>query len=245
MSQKRHSQFAFSQRVVPIQVGTAKALGVRISKQTITSAAVDVDDAWVETTLGNHWTAAFRLTLSPLGQPVVAEVRVFPAEKWSGRRPGTWSGEFRGVHAKCPGSGITKQLLKEVSLGAPSAHVRRFLVACQAHDTGLPTAVRERFGFSFEKKTPRKTDRRRRADALPDIWFATVAKAYVEACAAGRNDEPVTEQLGKKFGRSRTQIRDDVRGARTRKFLTPALKQGVQGGQLTPRGERALREIKR
>lgn len=50
-----------------------------------------VASSWLEVTIADGWLAAYRLVPQD-GQPVIAEVRVFPAE--AGRRTaGTWSGE--------------------------------------------------------------------------------------------------------------------------------------------------------
>lgn len=77
--------------------------------------------------------------------------------------------------------------------------------------------------------------------ALPDDFLAAVAIAYIEECAAGRG---VLKRVGVRVGPLRGMrprqvllqtVKDWVRLARDRGFLTPATKQGSRGGQPGPR----------
>ena len=67
-----------------------------------------VDEAWVEVPLGDEWVAAYALVLQQ-GYPVIAEVRIFPAEP---KRPGAgqWSGHFLGVNAAVPSGGVRRPM---------------------------------------------------------------------------------------------------------------------------------------
>src|SRR5262245_11188551 len=69
-------------------------------------------DYWIETAIDGKWMAAFRLVANKRGQPVIGEMRIFPAE--GKREPGRWSGEFYGVYSEVPADGITAKLIRKV-----------------------------------------------------------------------------------------------------------------------------------
>src|SRR5438876_11880491 len=64
-----------------------------------------IRQAWIEVPLDDAWMVAYQL-VNLSGEPVVAEVRVFPNERGKGRPPGVWSAEFLGVNARAPAGGI-------------------------------------------------------------------------------------------------------------------------------------------
>jgi hypothetical protein len=59
---------------------------------------IPVADVWYEVDVGDRWRAAFRL-VPYAGQPVVAELRVFPRDDWPTRNPGQWRAAFLGLDA--------------------------------------------------------------------------------------------------------------------------------------------------
>src|SRR5262249_31562023 len=61
---------------------------------------VPVKNVWLEMDLpGDRWRVAFRLV--PYGEePVIAEIRVFPADVYPDRCVAEWRGEFLGVLAR-------------------------------------------------------------------------------------------------------------------------------------------------
>ena len=66
---------------------------------------------WFEARIAPSWRMALRLH-NQRGQPVIAEVRMFPDEPGP-RRPGRWSGEY-GTPNRVPPGGITARVLRMV-----------------------------------------------------------------------------------------------------------------------------------
>src|SRR5262245_56359876 len=73
-------------------------------------AQVLVDNLWVERRLRDGWIAAYRIVAAPDASPVVAELRVYPAEADPLHQPGEWAGALRGIHAPVPAGGLTSRL---------------------------------------------------------------------------------------------------------------------------------------
>ena len=82
---------------------------------------VEMLDVWIRQDLGD-WRAMLRIVPSKNGNPVVAEVRLFPRESdadrvLAGLEPGEWSGSYVGSRAVVPGSGLTARILHAVKVG--------------------------------------------------------------------------------------------------------------------------------
>ena len=192
-------------------------------------------ETWVEAPIGEEWTAAYRLVVQN-GFPVVAELRIFPAEpgrRDSQRDPGRWGGEVLGAKARAPRGGITARLLRQVKVGEHYKFVGDFLRWVQkqyGREPFGPDQPLGRRGLTVPASThvPER-GRRGRSDAD----YARVAAAYVEAFNAGSR-HPVVD-AAQALRAPPARMRDMVHQARCRGLLTPSTKQGRRGGQLTPR----------
>ena len=204
---------------------------------------IEVRDVWLEVDVEDRWRAAFRL-VPYAGQPVIAEVRLFPRDEWGNRRPGAWRAEFLGLRAgQITGPrrdtiepatfapirhGVTAQLLRQIPLGATQAAAREFMGEIQQRFPGLypPEWSRPR------RETPRP------ASAWPDRVYAQIAAAYVERLDAGSR-RPVAD-VARRRRLSPAQVRDAIHTARGRGFLTAAVQRGRSGGALTRAAQHLL-----
>ena len=190
-------------------------------------------EVWVELSVGD-WIAAYRLLPKDAG-PVIAELRVFPAE--SGRhRAGCWSGE----EAHVPQGGLPITILRDLR----TSDVREFYADAlrrfeKKHGASTVTRVLSRHGLG-RRKLPLKRPGRRGHD--PTL-YAEVAARYVKAVRSGSRT-PVRD-VARELNYSQPQMRDLIHAARTRGMLTAA-PQGRAGGELTPEAVEVLeQEIKK
>jgi hypothetical protein len=179
-------------------------------------------EVWIEADVsskaqpGAVWKVAY-LLVNQGGVPVVAEMRLFPAEPHPFRPAGQWSGHVAGVSAPVPPGGITSRLIREVHLGK---HLRY---------AGGEVA-------SAASPPPRRrSDRRSR---LPEIAFARAAETY--DAAVKKNEGPPVPAVARRHRLSIESARWRIHEARVRGFLTTT-GQGRAGGRLTDRGKRVLR----
>jgi hypothetical protein len=221
---------------------------------------VSVDDVWVEVPLGRDWIAAYRL-VEQRGYPVVAELRIFPAEKkvWKNkvgsRSAGEWSAEILGRTAKVPRGGITARMVRAVRIGEHHRVASEFISELRGQG-GEPNialdliqgkaAGRMEVHSTFEiKKTEPRSDvrpRRRLAKGRPEIFYAEMARAYVEELQAG-SKRPIVD-LAKRLRLDRSKVRDMIYAARRRGLLEGG-SQGKKGGKLSDKAKRLLRNTQR
>jgi transposase-like protein len=81
-----------------------------------------------------------------------------------------------------------------------------------------------------------KTDPRPGRRGRPDVFYAELAKQYVDLLAEGSTP---TKDLAERLGYSASSIRDLIHQARRRGLLTRASK-GLAGGELTENARRLL-----
>jgi hypothetical protein len=198
-----------------------------------------VRDLWCEVEFTPGWRVAYRLVPfapagSPEGHPVIAEIRVFPADQFAGRRPGTWRAEVLGVGATTPpagvttiGAGLSARLLRQVPIGFHLRHAAEFVREFAEPDTAMRASLLS-VGFPEAQPTPQKKGRPPR---VPDAALAQLAADYVDVSAASRR--PVAD-LAARHRTTAARMRDLIHAARVRGFLT-AGRQGAPGGRLTPR----------
>src|SRR5262245_23085922 len=104
-------------RWVPIEKQEAARLKLTVEdfypthKPTEFGLVLDLS-VWVEMSITARWLVAFRL-VNQRGQPVIAEVRVFPSEPGK-RTAGRWSGEYGGATTRVSPGGITARLLRMI-----------------------------------------------------------------------------------------------------------------------------------
>lgn len=231
---------------------------------------VAVENTWVEVPLKDkrpgrteEWVVAYRL-VEQGGYPVVAELRLFPAEElfWKEaaleRDPGQWSAEFLGQNAKVPTGGITARMVREVKIGEHHRLANEFIRSLKEEHGGLldlpaelepfqrklpgPTAVISSFEIKKPKNTRRKPHRQLGKGRRPDIIYAELAQQYVRLLEVG-SKRPIVE-LAKQLGIDRSRVRDMIHAARKRGLLDGG-QQGKRGGYLTDKALRVLRPTRR
>ena len=215
-----------------------------------------VYNVWLEMPLDEHWMVAHRL-VPQAGQPVVAEVRVFPREASRSKR-GEWSARLLGVRALVPAGGLTARLHRRVKLGAhlvegvkvmawvaeeadrrrQAAHGTRRRVGPAPFDAD---GWLGRLGFAAppERRPIRRSGKSPGRPGRPPAAVARVARDYADAVNR-KSRRPVADVAARRQLKSHT-VRDMVRRARVLGLLSPAVP-GRAGGQLTPRGRALLKK---
>jgi hypothetical protein len=237
---------------VPITRSEAKRRGLIVESLTPIYRACDLglvldQSVWFEARIAPRWIVAFRLT-NQRGQPVIAELRVFPDEPGH-YPPGRWSGEY-GAPAKVPPGGLSARDLRQIRTQAFRADLRTItanvLKVSEAQAAALPVADLEkdwREGLSSFfpvvplSTTPPVATRGRKGRS--DIELARIAAAYERAYLANR---PAIAAVAKAAGITLTKARDSVRRARVRGLLSPASKQGKGGGLVTQLTQEMLKQ---
>jgi len=196
-----------------------------------------VATTWVEADLDDSWRLAIRV-VPQNGEPVVAEVRVFPKEA---DRPGY--GEWSGVlcdqsDVVVPPGGLRARTLREVRLGVVRSTYRETVAFWRKVEEKTGEPLLSDVGWDF---TPAAGRRRRQ----PDSFYAAVAATHVEAILDGSRHPNVAaaSALAAMWGREVTanQVRAWVEEARRRKLLDhPRRGAGSIGGGITAKGRAAL-----
>ena len=206
---------------------------------TVAVSVTRVDEAWVEVPLGDAWVAAYFLVLQQ-GRPVIAEVRIFPAEP---QRPGAgqWSGHFLGVDASVPAGGVRSRLLR-LPLRTHQVWTDRFLASLRKRQG--PDRFRDQrwlgdHEFVPTPRTRRSTRRARGRPSLPNRAYAVVARAY-DAAIQRKSRSPVKDVAAALNESSLGRVRSLIFKARAKGYLTQTI-QGRSEGRLTALGKRVLR----
>jgi hypothetical protein len=202
------------------------------------------------------------------GQPVVAEVRVFPADEWPGRRLGEWRAELLGVLARDAEqrsisgivpvkTGLAAPTLRSVPFSMLRQFAPRFIDALMAQvkqtDKGLLSVglgsnlweslgaiALHKAGMRRQSETPAPASRGPRA--WSDRRYAQIAAAYVAQIEAGHRQ--VYPAIARRFRLTPEQVRDAIHTARHKRgLLSRTTKQGRPGGQLTPKAVALLAPI--
>jgi hypothetical protein len=187
--------------------------------------------AEVEVPFRDDWFVYGYFVESETGGPMLAEIRVFPAqvkdEKGRGLPIGRWSGHPSAVdHLE---SGLTARLLRTVSIRQLESKLQDELSRQDPDEPLLGPMARG----ARKALLPERTGRAGREDS----YYAQWAAHYVEQIRGG-NTKPIAT-LAKRFNLKESQVRDLVRRARERELLT-AGSQGRPGGELTDKGRSAL-----
>ncbi|MGH2658405.1 MAG: hypothetical protein ACRDHS_01775 [Actinomycetota bacterium] len=197
-----------------------------------------LDEAWIEVPVGEGWLASYRVVMKEAG-PVVAEIRVFPAEA-DHRTAGIWSQDPASV----PAEGIPARVLRRLRLTDPIGLFEEFVEQWEA-EQGEEVTMRVfgRFGFRRSAAVPKRTGRAGRSDEFYARWAA----AYVERLRRGSR-HPVRDLVTRPpvkiagFASSpapEATVRAFIHEARRRKLLTSA-PSGRAGGELTEKSTRLL-----
>jgi hypothetical protein len=190
---------------------------------------------WFQMSLAPRWLVVFRV-VDQRGQPVIAEVRVFPAlethdeEKTWPQPTGRWRGEYGGKTFVPPG-GLTARLLRGIRTQVFQKDLRR-IMAYHAKDLAHGDS-----GVTLSAAPPPSATRGRKGRS--DRELARIARTYERAYMAGR---PSIADVAKAHRLSLSQARDAVSRARVRGLLSPASTQGKRGGLLTPLAHEILKQ---
>jgi hypothetical protein len=216
----------------------------RVAKAATGKSTGTVRDAWVEAALDDQWMAAYRLVPGSQGQPVVAELRIFPLEGTPGRPPGQWSAEVLGMNAPVPEHGISAELIRSVRVGDYRAASAGFAKWLQGPGSKVfdAASLAKAPGFQALRHTTlsgyapaaQKTAAKKpgRPPKHSDKFYATLARDYAQRVAAG-SPKPTTD-LAKRRGLPLHTVRNLLHTARERGLLS-RLSQGRLGGGLTDR----------
>jgi len=243
MPQTKHPVFTYESSWIPDYRSRFQKIGVPEGAQRPLRLKphvyreVSVEEGWVEAPLDNAWMAAYRIAVQQ-GQPVVAELRIFPL---AGPRPGPgrWRGERFGPGAKVPYGGLTSRLVRRVRV-AEHLRVGVTILAKMKREEDLESVVAR-----FMPATDAGSSKRR-AGARPDVVLADFARQYVNACLSGSR-RPIAE-VADANGTSVATMRNAIERARERGLLTKPMvpagepTQGRKGGALTPRAKRLLNQ---
>jgi len=198
-----------------------------------------LDEAWIEVPAGDGWLASYRVVMKQAG-PVVAEIRVLPAEA-DHRTAGIWSHDPESV----PADGIPARVLRRLRLTDPIGLFERFVKQWEG-DQGEEVTQRVFGRFGFRRSggaVPKRTGRAGRSDEFYARWAA----AYVERLQRGSR-HPVRDLVTRPpvkiagFASSRAPeatVRAIIHEARRRKLLTGA-PPGRAGGGLTEKSTKLL-----
>jgi hypothetical protein len=215
-----------------------------------------VHDAWVEAEIDKAWMVAYRLVPGQFGQPVVAEIRVFPREGAEGRPAGEWSAEALGVYANSPKGGITAELIRKVPVAEHRQVGREFAewLSRIAPDRApkftinVPRSVKKPTSGAVNAKLtraklkavlPAQRHKRGRPPIHDEQFFAGLARDYALRVAEG-SPHP-TKDLAEGRGVSRVRMRALLNETRKRKFLS-GTGRGRSGGTITNRAGGFLTE---
>ncbi|SRR6266571_1061956 len=200
------------------------------------------DEAWIEVPMDDGWVAAYRL-VGRRGQPVIAEVRLFPNES-TREIAGQWSGESASV----PLGGVPGRILRRLRLRDAIELFPQFVANWQRrHGKGPAKAVLGRVRLSTSKAVARRPVGRA---GHPDEFYVRWAQAYLDRISAGSphpvrdlSEDPPTPIEGFVSRGDYVDpetVRAILNRARRRKLLTEA-PPGRPGGELTPRALAVLR----
>jgi hypothetical protein len=230
---KSEARFIAASVVRPVSRAKAEALGLRdadFHPDTSMVVGVNTHETWVSIPLTAEWCAFYRL-VPQNGQPIVAEVRVFPLEKIKSVLPGEWSAQVLGGRATVPDGGITATLLRKLRVGSDFLCDREALKQFHEHTRGeLHDFIFDKRGFDVPSDENQKSRAGRKP--FPDIFYARIARHYAQAWES-RSAKPIVH-IARRLRMSEKKVRSLVHEARQRKLLTPAM-HGRPGGQLTPK----------
>lgn len=199
---------------------------------------ITVQGIWVRQDFG-AWRAMLRIVPSKNGNPIVAEVRMFPREHdadrvAAGLDPDEWSGCYVGARAVVPGSGLTARILHTAKVGEA---IREAVGIMRGKfDTNPAGGPLEGFWPSRPAARSKHGGRHR----IPDEVLVNVSHTYAEEW---RSPKPV-QVTAKRHRITRTQARDWIRLARERGILEPT-DSTRPGGELTAKGRRLLAELEK
>jgi hypothetical protein len=220
---------------------------------SLTASKVIVDNWWIEQPIDAQWLAAARFVFDDRGEPVIAELRVFPKER---RRPtppnrGQWNARVRGVRAQgVPRGGLPATLLRRRLQLAPLERMARealkaFSRVGKTMPAGHPIAQAyaglKEAGYVSRSAKKRQPVSGLGRPSLPDKLLAETARDYVRFL---EGEQPLVD-LAKAYDITVDAAKGRVKKARAKGFLTPANRHGKAGGSVTKKTDEVLKPHRR
>jgi len=215
-----------------------------------------VSENWVETEIAGEWVAAIRF-VDQGGDPVIAELRVFPLEGIRSTRrkveegevpPGRWAAiDSQPSDLPVPDSGLRAEHLREISL-ATLRSAARGLVSQVSRHPGDDWSTEEIFSLFHDAGLSPITRMQlpRQGREASDYFYATVAFLYWLGALSGNRPNVWAATTMREMGYSEAsskKVSGWVETARRKSLLTrpfqgtPAATEGRGhvGGNLTPK----------
>lgn len=213
-----------------------------------------IHQTWLQTPIDETWIAALRIVPKD-GQPVVAELRIFPNHPdRQGLFAGEWAAEVldqadieRSDLANfIPEGGLTVSKVRKVRLGALREQYGKILRNWEKRAKAEGHTISDLLAAGGWQQATGPQEPHRGRPRTPDTYFAEIAALYVQALEQGSTHPNI--DVANELGRIRNDFVTSkmVRGwlleARRRRLLTkPAGGRGHLGGQLTDKGLAALK----
>lgn len=198
--------------------------------------AAVIEDVWIRQDIG-EWRAMLRIVPSKNGNPVVAEVRVFPQEADVTTlavqlAPEEWTGCYLGRQARVPGGGLTARTLGAVRIGEA---IRKGTADLRRRLDRNPHGAWSKFWPTRPARRPRRGGRQ----PVTDDQLVSIAYVY---CYANREAHPAPVQFTAKHHHiTQARARDWLHTARERDILKKA-DSTRPVGELTEKGEQLWKD---
>jgi hypothetical protein len=192
---------------------------------------VAIEEDWLELPIGDGWVAAFLLAHAAdeaAHHATVLELRIFPDE--TNRRPGEWSGSFRGSKATRAARGFSfERVRRQVTERALNAAMEaiRLNVKRQGAIGALGPVGDRRHGTGREGAGAGRKGR-------SDGFWEQFSKAYHRAendprRERGESTYSTHKRLAQQYGKRETTIAKWIQRARAKGFITKT-QPGRRGG---------------
>jgi hypothetical protein len=192
---------------------------------------VAIEEDWLELPIGDGWVAAFLLAHAAdqaSDHATVLELRIFPDENH--RRPGEWSGSFRGSKAMRAARGFSfERVRRQVTERALNAAMEaiRLNVKRQGAMAALGPVGDRRHGTGREGAGAGRK-------GLSDGFWEQFSRAYHRAENDPRRERGAStysthKRLAQQYGKRETTIAKWIQKARAKGFITKT-QPGRRGG---------------
>ncbi len=214
---------------------------------------VEVSELWTEEALDGKWAdwvVAARFVPDDRGQPVIAEVRVFPKDARRVHSPGRWAAEFLGVRATetVPRGGIPATLLRRAILLREhekfTSEIFTSLSHASEHERIASTVEGPKSAGFVVAATPAAEKKKMRG--RPRVWSeADLAQIAHEYEAAVQSGLPIIKTIAAARVVSEANARNLVSKARALGLLPAAIVRGRRGGVPSPTMKQAIARLTR
>jgi hypothetical protein len=261
---------ALRSRVAVVSVAARDALGIPSNALTTwrdsehkTLQTVVAKDVWIEQALQGKWSGwvlASRVMADPRGQPVIAEVRVFPYEENRHGDHGEWSAQHLGAaaHRSVPIGGLPATLLRRgLPIGQHIDDARLTLghiailrgLSAEEELGSLSRSVSSELaasGYDLDSAAKRVMPSGQRRRGAPEKRtaedYARIALIYDDAVRAKRSPIAAIQSAERVSPAVARNLVKKARGPRFR-FLPPAVKQGAKLPMMPPPLRKRIEKI--